>query len=130
MSTRNEIRRKVLDIMQRGNMRRIAYMNGYVFSRCMPELSSTRFQSASRVKMWNGVSFRERGKFHDVVRTFQKRRKKLHKTGLNRFCTQTRLGKRVIIVSIKPKTTELGLLTLTLTGNCISTTDRRSLTFH
>ena len=31
MSTRNEIRRKVLDIMQRGNMRRIAYMHGYVF---------------------------------------------------------------------------------------------------
>ena len=100
------------------------------FPRCMHELSSARFQSASRVNMWDGVSFRERGKFHDVVRTFQKRRKKLHETGLNRFCTQTRLGKRVIIVSIKPKTTELGLLTLTLTGNCISTTDRRSLTFH
>ena len=31
MSTRNEIRRKVLDIMQRGNLRRIAYMHGYVF---------------------------------------------------------------------------------------------------
>ena len=46
-----------------------------------------------------------------------------------RFCTQTHLGKRVIIVSIKPKTTELGLLTLTLTDNCISTIDRRSLTF-
>ena len=35
--------------------------------------------------MRDGVSFRERGKFHDVVRTFQKRRKKLHETGLNRF---------------------------------------------
>ena len=56
MSTRNEIRRKVLDIMQRGNMRRIAYMHGYVFPA-----------------------------FHDVVRTFQKRRKKLHETGSNRF---------------------------------------------
>ena len=31
MSTRNEIRRKVLDIMQRGDMRRIAYMPGYDF---------------------------------------------------------------------------------------------------
>ena len=50
-------------------------------------------------------------------------------TGLYRFCTQTRLEKRVIIVSIKPKTIELGFLTLTLTGNCISTTDGRSLTF-
>ena len=85
MSTRNEIRRKVLHIMQRDNMRRIAYMHGYVFSRCMHELSSARFQSASRVKMRDGVSFRERGKFHDVVRTFQKRRKKLHETGSNRF---------------------------------------------
>ena len=55
------------------------------FSRCMLELSSARFQSASRVKMRDGVSFRERGKFHDVVRMFQKRRKKLHKTGSNRF---------------------------------------------
>ena len=33
--------------------------------------------------------------------------------------TKTRLEKRAIIVSIKPKTTELGLLTLTLTCNCI-----------
>ena len=55
------------------------------FSRCMHELSSARFQSANRVKMRDGVSFRERGKFHDVVRTFQKRRKKLHETGSNRF---------------------------------------------
>ena len=30
-STRNDIRRKVLDIMQRCDMRRIAYMHGYVF---------------------------------------------------------------------------------------------------
>ena len=54
----------------------------------MHELSSARFQSASRVKMRDGVSFRERGKFHDVVRTFQKRRKNYMKpvqTGLNRF---------------------------------------------
>ena len=36
----------------------------------MHEHSSARFQSASRVKMRDGVSFRERGKFHDVVRTF------------------------------------------------------------
>ena len=85
--------------------------------------------------MQDGVSFRERGKFHDVVRTFQKRRKKLHETGSNRFepvhtgSVPRRLGKRIIIVSIKPKTTELGLLTLTLTDNCINTTDRRSLTF-
>ena len=42
------------------------------FSRCMHEHSSARFQSASRVKMWGCVSFRER----DFVRTFQKRRKK------------------------------------------------------
>ena len=78
MSTRNEIRRKVLVFMQRGNMRRIAYMHGYVFSRCMHELSSARFQSASRVKIRDGVSFRERGKFHDVIRMFQKRRRKRH----------------------------------------------------
>ena len=76
MSTRNDIRRKLLDIMQLCDMRRIAYMHGYVFSRCMHELSCARFQSASWVIMWNRVSFRERGKFHDVVRTFQKRRKK------------------------------------------------------
>ena len=44
------------------------------FSRYMHELSSARFQSASRVKMRDGVSFHERGKFHDVVRTFQKAR--------------------------------------------------------
>ena len=31
MSMRNEIRRKVLDIMERCDMRRIAYMYGYVF---------------------------------------------------------------------------------------------------
>ena len=37
--------------------------------------------------MLDNVSFRERGKFDDVVRTFQKRKKKLHETGsgLNRF---------------------------------------------
>ena len=100
-------------------------------SRCMHELSSARFQSASRVKMRDGVSFREREKFHDVVRTFQKRRKKNpHKTGSNRFCTQTRLEKRAIIVSIKPKTIELGRLTLTLTGNRITTKGRWPLTFH
>ena len=46
------------------------------FSRCMHELLTARFQSVSRVKMRDRVSFRERGKFHDVVRTFQKRRKK------------------------------------------------------
>ena len=74
--------------------------------------------------MRDGVSFRERGKFHDVVRTFQKRRKKPHETGSNRFCTQTRLEKRDIIDSIKPKTIELGILTLTLTGNRISTKGR------
>ena len=55
----------------------------------MHELSSARFQSASRVKMRDGVSFRERGKFHDVVRMFQKRRKKNYmkpvQTSLNRF---------------------------------------------
>ena len=64
MSKRNEIRRKVLDIMQRCLHARLR------FSRWMHELSFARFQSASRVKMWDGVSFRERGKFHDVVRTF------------------------------------------------------------
>ena len=91
----------------------------------MHELSSARFQSASRVKMRDGISFRERGKFHDVVRTFQKRtKKKTHETGSNRFCTQTRLEKRDIIDSIKPKTIELGRLTLTLTGNRISTKGR------
>ena len=98
------------------------------FSHCTYEFSSARFQSASRVKMRDRVSFRERGKFHDVVRTFQKRRKKLHETGSNWFCTQTRLEKRAIIVSMKPKRhchqTEIGLLTLTLTGNCISTKGR------
>ena len=26
--------------------------------------------------MWDHVSFRERGKFHDVVRTFQKKKEK------------------------------------------------------
>ena len=31
MSTRNEIRRKCLDIMQRCDMRRIVYMHGYVY---------------------------------------------------------------------------------------------------
>ena len=35
--------------------------------------------------MRDRVSFRVRGKFHDVVRTFQKTRKKLHETGSNRF---------------------------------------------
>ena len=100
------------------------------FSRCMNEHSTAIFQSASRVKMRDRVSFRERGKFHDVVRTFQK--KKLYETGSNRFCTQTRLEKRAIIVSIKPKTIELGLLTLTLTptGNWISTKGRWPMTFH
>ena len=89
------------------------------FSRCMHEHSSARFQSTSRVKMRDGVSFRERGIFHDVVRTFQKRRKNYMKpvqTG-----AQTRLEKRAIIVSSKPKTTVLWLLTLTLTSNLIST---------
>ena len=47
------------------------------------------------------VSFRERGQFHDIVRTFQKRRKQLHETGSNRFCTQTRLEKRAVIISSK-----------------------------
>ena len=51
------------------------------FSRSMHEHSSARFQSGSRVKMRDRVSFRERGKFYDVVRTFQKTRKKLHETG-------------------------------------------------
>ena len=74
--------------------------------------------------MRDRVSFRERGKFHDVVRTFQKRRQKLHETVSNRFCTQTRLEKRAIIDSIKPETIELGLLTLTLTGNRTSTKGR------
>ena len=73
------------------------------FSRWMHELSTARFQSTTRVKMRDRVSFRERGKFHDVVRTFQKRRKKNpQETGWNRFCTQTRLKKRAIIVSINP----------------------------
>ena len=55
------------------------------FPRCIHEHSSAKFQSTCRVKMRDGVSFRERGKFHDVVGTFQKRRKKLHETGSNRF---------------------------------------------
>ena len=41
------------------------------FSRYMHEHSSARFQSTSSVKMRDGVYFRERGKFHDVVRTFE-----------------------------------------------------------
>ena len=74
MSTRNEIRRKVLDIMQRCDMRRIAYMHGYVYPAACTNFRP--LQSASRVKMRDDVSFRERGKFHDVGRTFQKRKKK------------------------------------------------------
>ena len=34
MSTRNDIRRKVLDIMERCDMLCIAYMHGYVFPAC------------------------------------------------------------------------------------------------
>ena len=68
-------------------------MSGHIsrlrFSRCMHEHSSARFQSGSRVKMRDGVFFRDRGKFHDIVRTFQKRRRKKHmkpvQTGLNQF---------------------------------------------
>ena len=83
------------------------------FSRCMHEHSTARFQSASRVKMWDSVSFRERGKFHDIVRTFQKRRKKLHEKGSIRVTNpnpnrQLNKYKRSVISYLS-----LGLLTTT-----------------
>ena len=126
---------KFLDIMQRGNMRRIAYMHGYVFLAACTNFRPLGFSLLAGwicrmvflfVSVENSMTSFERSRKEE--KTTWNRFKPVW-TGSYRFCTQTRLEKRVIIVSIKPKTIELGLLTLTLTSNCISTTDGRSLTF-
>ena len=116
-------------------MRRIAYMHGYVFPAACTNFRPLGFSLLAGWKcgmVFLFVSVENSMTSFERSRKEEKNYMKPVQTGLNRFCTQTRLEKRAIIViivsDIKPKTTELGLLTLTLTGNCISTT-RRCLTF-
>ena len=72
------------------------------FSRCMHEHSTARFQSGSRVKMRIVFLFVSVENSMTSFERSRKEEKKQHETGSNRFCTQTRLVKVAIIVSINP----------------------------
>ena len=105
-------------------MRRIAYMHGYVYPAVCTNFRPLGFSLLAGWKCGMVFLFVSVENSMTSFERSRKEEKKPHETGSNRFCTQTRLEKRAIIYSIKPKTIELGRLTLTLTGNRISTKGR------